>query len=164
MSDSHPDKSTRVLSCVLCQQRKIKCDRTFPCTNCIKSQAQCVPAGLLPRHRKRRFPERELLNRVRQYETLLKRHNIEFNPLHSEPPKEGDEGQKRRSVESEDWLPSSSASPRAKLSKESYDAKYKLFSRFSRKLLIFDRDFWNAMNQTVCLDWTQRIFITDIDD
>lgn len=130
MSDPHPDKSTRVLSCVLCQQRKVRCDRTFPCTNCVKSQAQCVPAGLLPRRRKRRFPERELLDRVRQYETLLKRHDIEFNPLHGEPPREGDERQKRPSVEPEGWQPpSSSATPRPKLSKESYEAKYKLFSR-----------------------------------
>ena len=29
-------KPTRILACVLCQHRKIKCDRTFPCANCIK--------------------------------------------------------------------------------------------------------------------------------
>lgn len=164
MSDSHPDKSTRVLSCVLCQQRKVRCDRTFPCTNCVKSQAQCVPAGLLPRRRKRRFPERELLDRVRQYETLLKRHDIEFNPLHGEPPREGDERQKRPSVEPEGWQPpSSSATPRPKLSKESYEAKYKLSLEFRRKLLTVDRDFWSAMNQTVCLNKMQRITIRCVD-
>lgn len=31
-----PHKQPRVLSCVLCQKRKIKCDRTIPCANCIK--------------------------------------------------------------------------------------------------------------------------------
>lgn len=29
-------RSLRVLACVLCQQRKIKCDRNMPCANCTK--------------------------------------------------------------------------------------------------------------------------------
>jgi len=29
-------KTPRVLACVLCQHRKIKCDRNTPCSNCIK--------------------------------------------------------------------------------------------------------------------------------
>lgn len=44
---------------VSCMQ--VKCDRTFPCSNCVKTYAQCVPAILAPRQRRRRFPERELL-------------------------------------------------------------------------------------------------------
>ena len=76
-------KSIRVLACVVCQQRKIKCDRKFPCANCVKAGAQCVPAGSLPpRQRRRRFPERELLDRLRHYEDLLRKHNIAFEPLH----------------------------------------------------------------------------------
>lgn len=31
-----PKKTMRVLACVLCQQRKKKCDRSSPCSNCIK--------------------------------------------------------------------------------------------------------------------------------
>lgn len=35
--DSEPKKTgKRVLSCVLCQQRKKKCDRKSPCSNCIR--------------------------------------------------------------------------------------------------------------------------------
>lgn len=79
-----PQKSQRVLACVLCQQRKVKCDRKFPCTSCIKSRAQCTPAAPIPRRRKRRFPERELLERLRKYEDLLRQNNIEFEPLHGE--------------------------------------------------------------------------------
>ena len=75
-------KPQRVLACVLCQQRKIKCERRFPCSNCVKSGSQCVPAALIPRQRRRRFPERELLERLRQYEDLLRQHNIRFEPLH----------------------------------------------------------------------------------
>ncbi|KAK9319080.1 C6 zinc finger domain protein [Lipomyces orientalis] len=75
-------KPQRVLACVLCQQRKIKCDRKFPCANCVRACAQCVPATLALRQRRRRFPERELLERLRHYEGLLRQNNIQFEPLH----------------------------------------------------------------------------------
>ncbi|CZR58747.1 related to C6 transcription factor [Phialocephala subalpina] len=78
-------KPHRVLACVRCQQRKVKCDRTFPCKNCQNSHSQCVPATKNPsRQRKRRFPERELLERLRKYEDLLQQNNIKFQPLHKD--------------------------------------------------------------------------------
>lgn len=40
-------KPQRVLACVLCQQRKIKCDRKFPCVSCRKAGVQCVPVNTL---------------------------------------------------------------------------------------------------------------------
>ena len=80
--DSPAGKPQRVLACQACQQRKVKCDRRFPCANCVRSQAQCVPAGLVPRQRRRRFPERELLARIRHYESVLQQHKISFEPLH----------------------------------------------------------------------------------
>ncbi|KAF3941272.1 hypothetical protein ABW19_dt0200310 [Dactylella cylindrospora] len=75
-------KPQRVLACILCQQRKIKCDRKFPCANCARNGAHCVPAALVPRQRRRRFPERELLERLRHYESLLRQNKINFEPLH----------------------------------------------------------------------------------
>lgn len=78
-------KSQRVLACILCQQRKIKCDRRSPCGSCVKSRAQCVPATLTQRRKRRRFPERELLDRLRSYEELLRQSNIDFQPLHKSP-------------------------------------------------------------------------------
>ncbi|KAI9931205.1 hypothetical protein MW887_010866 [Aspergillus wentii] len=74
-------KSQRVLSCVLCQQRKIKCNRRFPCVNCTRAGVQCVPATTS--QRRRRFPERELLERLRCYESLLRQNNIPFEPMHT---------------------------------------------------------------------------------
>ena len=74
----------RVLACVLCHQRKVKCDRKFPCANCIKSGTQCVPATSAQRRRRRRFPERELLERLRRYEELLRQNNVSFEPLHKD--------------------------------------------------------------------------------
>lgn len=82
-SSARVSKSQRVLACVLCQQRKIKCDRKFPCANCVKSRSQCVPATQVS-SRRRRFPERELLERVRKYESLLHQHKIKFDSLHGD--------------------------------------------------------------------------------
>lgn len=76
-------KSQRVLACILCQQRKVKCDRKFPCSNCVKHQTQCVPSSQT-RPRRRRFPERQLLERLRSYEELLRQNKIKFEPLHKE--------------------------------------------------------------------------------
>jgi len=45
-----------------------------------------VPASLAPRQRKRRFPERELLERIRLYEGLLQQNDIKFEPLHVSAP------------------------------------------------------------------------------
>jgi ribosomal protein L13E len=76
-------KPQRVLACLLCQQRKVRCDRKFPCANCTKAGVQCTSAALIPRQRRRRFPEKDLLDRLRHYEDLLRRHHIPFEPLHS---------------------------------------------------------------------------------
>ncbi|PYH96541.1 hypothetical protein BO71DRAFT_174478 [Aspergillus ellipticus CBS 707.79] len=71
----------RLLACVHCQQRKVRCDREFPCASCVRIGVQCVPTAA-PRQRRRRFPERDLLDRLRHHEALLAQHNIPFEPLH----------------------------------------------------------------------------------
>ncbi|KFA45621.1 hypothetical protein S40293_08633 [Stachybotrys chartarum IBT 40293] len=79
MSETEARPQQRQLACVLCQQRKVKCDRKSPCSNCVRTKAHCVPATLAPR--KRRFAERELLQRLRNYEDLLRRNGVEFEPM-----------------------------------------------------------------------------------
>lgn len=74
-------RTGHVLACLTCQKRKVKCDRNFPCANCVRHQAECEPA-LTPRRRRRRFPERDLLNRIRRYEDILRHHQIPFEALH----------------------------------------------------------------------------------
>ncbi|KAL6408998.1 uncharacterized protein AUP68_07949 [Ilyonectria robusta] len=66
-----PKKTMRVLACVLCQQRKKKCDRSSPCSNCIKLKAVCIPSTPAP-PRKRRRPNQELLERLARCEALLR--------------------------------------------------------------------------------------------
>ncbi|CAI7570375.1 unnamed protein product [Penicillium pancosmium] len=73
----------RVLACVLCQQRKVKCDRKFPCENCLRFGKECIPATVTPRRRSRRYPERDLLDRIRKYEMLLRKNHVEFESLKS---------------------------------------------------------------------------------
>jgi hypothetical protein len=73
-------KITRGHSCVLCQQRKVRCDRQKPCSNCIKARAECVPsAPTLPRRRRRKLTETDLVGRLRKYEHLLKTHGVKID-------------------------------------------------------------------------------------
>lgn len=79
--ESKPSRSNQVLACVLCKQRRVKCSRTFPCTNCVRVGALCVQSTR--GERRPRFAERELLDRLHQYEELLRQNNVNFESLHS---------------------------------------------------------------------------------
>ncbi|KAI5926645.1 fungal-specific transcription factor domain-containing protein [Camillea tinctor] len=80
--DSSFVKVTRGHSCVLCQQRKVRCDKKKPCSNCVRAGVDCrVVPPQPPRRRKKRIPERDLVDRLRKYETLLSQNGIEFESL-----------------------------------------------------------------------------------
>ncbi|KAI1420697.1 fungal-specific transcription factor domain-containing protein [Xylaria sp. FL1777] len=80
--DSSIIKVTRGHSCVLCQQRKVRCDKKKPCSNCVKAGVDCrVVPPQPPRRRKKRIPERDLVDRLRKYEALLSQNGIEFESL-----------------------------------------------------------------------------------
>ncbi|KAL8343850.1 hypothetical protein RB601_004393 [Gaeumannomyces tritici] len=83
------NKSPRILACVLCQHRKIKCDRSFPCANCLKANVQCTPSTPAP-PRKRRRPNQDLQERLARCEELLREYasegkgeDIPSTPTHS---------------------------------------------------------------------------------
>ncbi|KAL3464498.1 hypothetical protein BJX64DRAFT_286310 [Aspergillus heterothallicus] len=62
-------------SCTLCRQRKIKCDRQQPCSNCARVEGQCVyPAGpgRAPK-RLRKAVETRLLAQLSKLEAVVKR-------------------------------------------------------------------------------------------
>ncbi len=138
-----PAQGIRVLACLLCQQRKVKCDRRFPCANCTKHQIECVPATQA-RRRRRRFPEGELLGRLRKYEDLLRQNKVKFDPLHKDlVPREKEspedcygydsedeqraqphQRQQQPAVGSTDWsVPSTPVEP----DHRPYEAKYAIF-------------------------------------
>ncbi len=75
-------KLTRGTSCVLCQQRKVRCDKKKPCSNCAKAGVECrVVAPQPPRRRKKRLQEKDLLEKLRKYEALLRENNISFDSI-----------------------------------------------------------------------------------
>ncbi|KAG0646739.1 Aurofusarin cluster transcription factor aurR2 [Hyphodiscus hymeniophilus] len=85
-----PPLGQRKHPCVLCQQRKVKCDRSEPCQNCVKAGVECISAATLPpRKRKRRFPEAELLARIRRYEHHLKAYGADLDAINREIGVEG---------------------------------------------------------------------------
>lgn len=122
-------RSQRVLACVLCQQRKIKCDRRFPCANCSKSQAQCVPATLAQRRRKRRSPEQVLLQRLQKYEELLRQNDIQFDSISEDTGIKHETLHVEREDDSEDDHQANarsevSATPTTIKSENDYEVKY----------------------------------------
>ena len=135
-SPSQLSKPQRVLACVLCQHRKIKCDRKYPCANCTKSRAQCVPATQVSRRRRRRFPERELLERLRKYEDLMRQNNVKFEPLHKDSAGERESPKVGGSYDSDDEQPKTVgtdwSSPSTAVNSENvYEAKYAHSNRLS---------------------------------
>ncbi|KAL4972411.1 fungal-specific transcription factor domain-containing protein [Aspergillus desertorum] len=65
----------RLRSCTLCRQRKVKCDRQQPCSNCTRADTQCVfPPGLgrAPK-RPRKAVEARLLAQLSRLEAVVKR-------------------------------------------------------------------------------------------
>lgn len=75
-------KLTRGHSCVLCQQRKVRCDKNKPCANCVKAGVECkIVPPQPPRRRKKKPHERELIERLRKYETLLSQNGVDFEPI-----------------------------------------------------------------------------------
>lgn len=155
-SPSTTTKPGRVLACVRCQQRKVKCDRKFPCSNCIRSRVQCEQTAPVLHRRKRRFPERELLDRIRRYEDLLSWNKIKFEPLH----KGSNVGESPQSPHREESYDSqdrhqqivktdhSSPSTTASYNKRVYGVKYVLYSLLVHKTNC-TRNFWHAMNKGV---------------
>ena len=94
-----------------------------------------MPATLVTRRRRRRFPERELLERLRKYEDLLRRNNIKFEPLHKNPAGEkGSPNVKGGCDSGDEQLKSSagSSSPSATANSEGvYETKYMLSIKLS---------------------------------
>ena len=59
-------------SCVTCRKRKVKCNKEYPCSNCVRGNTECkFPApGRAPR-RPRKPPDSELLSRLRKLEGVV---------------------------------------------------------------------------------------------
>lgn len=58
-----PAASSKSYSCVICYQRKVKCDRQDPCSNCAKSRAECIYRPPPPPRRRKRSRGNEIVPR-----------------------------------------------------------------------------------------------------
>jgi hypothetical protein len=71
------DAGLRPHSCLSCRQRKVKCDRQTPCSNCVKAAKQC--SFILPVRGKRKrtkVPKEGLHAKLRRYEELLRSYGV----------------------------------------------------------------------------------------
>jgi len=81
---------------------------------------------MISRQRKRRFPEKELLNRIRHYEALLRENSVKFEPLHGGPQqKTADQEQLSGPGGPQgDWSSSQSTAAKAERNEGAYEPRY----------------------------------------
>lgn len=61
-------------SCLECRRRKIKCDKAFPCSYCVKVKVRCTyppPSKGVPRNGNQNLLDRELVTRIESIERTL---------------------------------------------------------------------------------------------
>ena len=75
------DAGMKTHSCLPCRQRKVKCDRHTPCSNCVRAGKQCSFVPPVRGKRKRTKPPREGLHaKLRRYEELLRSYGAPIEP------------------------------------------------------------------------------------
>ncbi|KIX93152.1 uncharacterized protein Z520_11209 [Fonsecaea multimorphosa CBS 102226] len=75
------DENGKTFSCLGCRQRKIKCDRQAPCSNCVKADTPCSFIPPVRGKRKRTKPPREGLHaKLKRYEEMLKSYGANIEP------------------------------------------------------------------------------------
>jgi hypothetical protein len=64
------------LSCESCRERKVKCDKLEPCTNCVSAGLPCIPVHRMRRPRGRhvsrtKLDTENLARRIRKLEAMI---------------------------------------------------------------------------------------------
>lgn len=76
-----PSDTLKSYSCLTCRQRKVRCDRRTPCSNCIKAEKQCSFIPPVRGRRRRTKPPREGLHaKLKRYEELLRSYGVKVEP------------------------------------------------------------------------------------
>ncbi|KAI1757156.1 fungal-specific transcription factor domain-containing protein [Xylaria castorea] len=80
-------QTAHLRSCVLCRQRKVKCDRRQPCSNCLRAGASCVhpPGAGRAAKRPRQAVDAKVLDRLSQLETTIRRLQQQAKDRDAEP-------------------------------------------------------------------------------
>ncbi|CAH0059311.1 unnamed protein product, partial [Clonostachys solani] len=80
--NSSASRSGRGTSCFLCHQRKVRCDRMKPCSNCVKAKVECRSASHpASRRRQKPIPKEMLVAQIQMYEKMLVANKINFDPI-----------------------------------------------------------------------------------
>lgn len=101
-------------SCVVCRQRKVKCDRQQPCSNCTRSACVCVyptGRGRAPK-RARRVADAQLVDKLARLESIVQHLAAENGPglvKGSSQPQSTDAPEQSRSTPEYGLTPDSSA-------------------------------------------------------
>ncbi|MCJ1371050.1 hypothetical protein MMC20_002265 [Loxospora ochrophaea] len=85
---SQTAQDPRPLSCVSCRQRKIKCNKVYPCSPCQKAGRKCVSTNRrvrAPQRTQRALESRdaELLRRIRRLESLVCKQDAANNEINN---------------------------------------------------------------------------------
>ncbi|KAF3932591.1 hypothetical protein ABW20_dc0107955 [Dactylellina cionopaga] len=76
-----PKLPTQAYNCLVCKNRKVKCDRQVPCSTCTKLNVDCQYVEPGPRKKRKTSSKHEnILQRLNKYEELLKQ--LETNVMH----------------------------------------------------------------------------------
>jgi hypothetical protein len=68
-------------SCLTCRQRKVRCDRRNPCSNCVRAARQCsFVAPVRGKRKKTKAPKEGLHAKLRRYEELLQSYGANIDP------------------------------------------------------------------------------------
>ncbi|KAI9740064.1 MAG: hypothetical protein M1818_004815 [Claussenomyces sp. TS43310] len=74
-------RNLKRFSCLTCRQRKIKCDRRSPCSNCTRAARSCsFVAPVRGKPKRRGTPKEGLHAKLRRYEEMLKSYGAEIGP------------------------------------------------------------------------------------
>lgn len=74
--------SRATYSCTRCADRKVKCDRQRPCSNCSKRNLECIFNANPPvRKRQKRAKDQALTDRLKYYEELLHAQGVDPSQL-----------------------------------------------------------------------------------
>lgn len=151
LQDPSAIKLTRGTSCVLCQQRKVRCDKNKPCANCVKAKVECrVIPPQPPRRRKKRLQEKDLIDRLKKYETLLAEHGVKVDAIGHELRPDGPPGEDVDELENDfeglKTTPEASSSPAPSNAEQRYaSCRPDLTLSFESLLLTLLQDWWWGM-------------------
>ncbi|RSL93287.1 hypothetical protein CEP52_013332 [Fusarium oligoseptatum] len=110
-SRANPRPRTRVVSCLLCRERKLRCNRQFPCTNCTARGVVCQAPPIVrgreatpPAPADPQVSNEQLLRRLESLEALLATRTSQRELPSSEPSFSEDAGQRQFPSNVQNWL------------------------------------------------------------